>query len=82
MLSSRHYHEVSRQSRENTGTTIDLVWAAGDIRQRMRQCSTRPDLEADSNYLPTEMTIRVETQQTPQETRRKYKDMDITKFRK
>lgn len=30
-----------------TGSTIDLVWATEGLRQRMTECRTRPDLEAD-----------------------------------
>jgi exonuclease III len=45
----------------STGTTIDLVWATEDIRQRIRQCKTRPDLEADSDHIPIETTTKIET---------------------
>ncbi|KEQ57861.1 uncharacterized protein M437DRAFT_70469 [Aureobasidium melanogenum CBS 110374] len=64
------------------GTTIDLVWATGDIQRRLCECKTRSDLEAESDHVPIETTIRMETPQTPQERRRKYKDMVIAKFRK
>lgn len=48
----------------------------------MKQCKIRPDLEADSDHVLVETTVRMEIPQTPQETRRKYKDMDVSKFRK
>jgi hypothetical protein len=48
----------------------------------MKQCKIRPDLEADSDHVPVETTVRMEIPQIPQETRRKYKDMDVSKFRK
>jgi ribonuclease HI/exonuclease III len=61
-------------------STIDLVWATQELRHRMEDCRTRPDLEADSDHIPIETSIRTDTPQQPEKTRRRYRDMDQGKL--
>lgn len=69
-----------RHRREDRDSTIDLIWATEDLRQRMRKCQVQPRLEAGSDHKPVETVIQIRTPEAPIETRRSYKAMDTEKY--
>lgn len=69
-----------RHRREDRDSTIDLIWATEDLRQRMQKCQVQPRLEAGSDHKPVETVIQIRTPEAPIEARRSYKAMDIEKF--
>ena len=65
---------------QNAETTIDQIWASSNLRDRITECVIPEELDIDSDYLPIQTLIKLDSAQEAPLQKRNWKKMDIKKF--